>query len=122
MSKRNPLSFRPSVVQLESREVPAVTSVTLVNGIVTATCNNVSSTVVVSQQNPSFVSVRDVGSGKVWSFSAAQVKRVDVFGGAGNDTFTVSGNVTVGIRLYGGDGNDTMAGGTGRDNMIGGNG
>ena len=110
-------SFRPDVLQLESREVPAITSVRSLGGIVTAQANDSGTTVLVVN-NGFTVQVRDVAAGRVWTFDASRVGRVDVIGGNGNDTITARGNGRV--RMHGNGGNDTFYGGTGRDIMFGG--
>ena len=117
MSKPKHHSFRPGVLQLESREVPSVTSVSLAGGVVTARTDNAPSTVLVVS-NASFVQVQDVMFNHSWTFARSQVSRVDLFGGTGADTFTGRGDIR--IRMYGGGGNDTMYGGSGRDIMLGG--
>jgi Ca2+-binding RTX toxin-like protein len=122
MSKRTPKSFRPEVVELESREVPSIASVQLVNHILTVKCGNAASTVVVTQA-PGIVQVQDLGTGKVFNFGISQVSRVDVFGGSGNDTLTSRGaNEGVRVRLNGGGGNNTLYGGPGREILVGGDG
>lgn len=52
--------------------------------------------------------------------SIATGTSVQVFGEAGNDTLRVSSDVTAGITLNGGDGNDLLIGGSGNDTLIGG--
>ena len=52
--------------------------------------------------------------------SIATGTTVQVFGEAGNDTLRVSTDVTAGITLNGGDGNDLLIGGGGNDTLIGG--
>src|SRR5262245_62008100 len=54
--------------------------------------------------------------------TAANVKAIQVFGGAGNDTLTLdeaNGALPKAI-LYGGAGNDTLTGGSGNDLLFGG--
>jgi len=120
MSKPNTLSFRPGVLQLESREVPAIASVQSINGVVTVQTDNASTTVLVLNTGGGIL-VQDLTTNvRSWSFSYGQANRVDIFGGIGNDTFTARGNVRT--RMYGFGGNDTMFGGTGRDVIVGGGG
>jgi hypothetical protein len=122
MSKRTPNSFRPGVVELESRDVPSIASVQLANHILTVKCNDTTSTVVVTQ-SAAGVQVQDSVTGKHFTFALSQVSRVDVFGGAGNDTLTSRGdNVGVRIRLYGEGGNNSLYGGPGREILVGGDG
>ena len=119
MSQWNPFVFRPGLVQLESREVPAVVAVQLNDGILTVTSNN-SNTTVLLVTNTSGVFVHDVGAGRFWSFAPGQVARADLVGGGGNDTFTGRGITRT--RMFGNGGNDTFYGGIGRDVMAGGGG
>jgi RTX calcium-binding nonapeptide repeat (4 copies) len=120
MAMRNINEIKLGVLELESREVPAILGTPqLVNGVVTVHCSDVTTTVLVTQ-SAGGVQVQDVVAHKTWSFSLAQVKRVDVFGGAGNDTITGRGNVGVRLRLYGGGGDDTIYGAPGRDIIDGG--
>src|SRR5687768_7309528 len=45
-------------------------------------------------------------NGVTQQFNLAQVQEIEADLGAGNDTATVNANVTVGVELKGGDGND----------------
>lgn len=114
-------SFRPNVVQLESREVPAVASVTLANSILTVTTTNQASNVVINQDFNT-VSVRDSMTGQVVSYNRAQtpVARVDVIGGDGDDTFMAVGNAGVFIRFLGKGGDDYLEGNAGDNFLAGG--
>ncbi|MGC4006025.1 MAG: hypothetical protein QM811_24050 [Pirellulales bacterium] len=49
-------------------------------------------------------------------------KPIVVYGGAGNDTIEVVGNLTRGVRFYGELGNDVLIGGNGNDVLVGGDG
>jgi Ca2+-binding RTX toxin-like protein len=128
MSRQKPGSFVPQLSQLESREVPSIASIQSAGGVLRVNCIG-TSTVVVSQSNGT-ITVQDIVLNKTFSYSAAGVNRVDVFGGAGNDTLT-SRLTTVPARLMGGAGNDTLLsgngtttlnGGVGNDTIKGGNG
>jgi Ca2+-binding RTX toxin-like protein len=59
-------------------------------------------------------------NGVTQQFNLAQVKEIEADLGAGNDTATVNANVTIGVELKGGDGNDTLVGGSGADEIDGG--
>ncbi|GIW87987.1 MAG: hypothetical protein KatS3mg108_2311 [Isosphaeraceae bacterium] len=48
--------------------------------------------------------------------------RIEILGGAGNDTITVDPSVTLALILDGGPGRDTLTGGSGPDFLIGGDG
>jgi RTX calcium-binding nonapeptide repeat (4 copies) len=122
MAMRNINVTQLGVLELESREVPTILGTPqLVNGVVTVHCSDVPTTVLVTQ-SAAGVQVQDVVVDKTWSFSLASVKRVDVFGGNGGDTFTGRGNVGVRLRFFGGNGDNTFYGGQTRTIMIGGNG
>jgi Calpain family cysteine protease/RTX calcium-binding nonapeptide repeat (4 copies) len=139
MSQSKPKSFRPGVTHLENREVPAVSTVQVFNGVLTVLCDNNATSVMVGQ-SPGAISVQDLTSNRFFSFSSAAVGRIDVFGGAGNDTLASFG--PAGSRLvrlfggggadalsafgkgsveeYGGAGNDTLKGGGGSNRLVGG--
>ncbi|MCE9565314.1 MAG: hypothetical protein K8U57_25045 [Planctomycetes bacterium] len=119
MDTGNPKSFRPQVVQLEAREVPAVASIQLVNSVLTIQTTNDDSNVSVVQ-NPFTVAIRDSDTNRVWNYSRSQVNAVQVFGGLGNDTISSTGNAGVNVQLYGKGGNDTLDGDGGANLLIGG--
>ncbi|WP_439626673.1 hypothetical protein [Gemmata sp.] len=119
MDTGNPKSFRPAVVQLEAREVPAVASVQLVGGVLTVQTNDESSNVAVSQTATN-INVRDSVTNQVWNYARAQVSVVNMFGGAGNDSFTSKGNAGVYVGLYGKGGDDVLDGNAGPNTLIGG--
>lgn len=115
-------TFRPGVVELEAREVLTVLGTPqLVGGILTVTCSDTTTSVLIDETTPT-LRVQDLVTNKVWTYAAGTVKRVDVIGGAGGDTFTVRGDNGVRARLYGNGGNDTIYGGNGRDIIDGGTG
>ena len=106
MPSSNPSSFRPNLTPLESREVPAVSSVQLAGGAVAVHCDNAATTVLVNQ-TPTAVVVRDVTTNRMWTYSPAAVGRVDVFGGAGADTLISRGPANgKSVRMFGLGGND----------------
>ena len=119
MFKHNHSRFRPGLLELESRVVPAVASVQLAGGILTARCDNFGTTVLVNQ-TASNVTIQDVTTNRAWSFAAAQVNRVNVFGGAGADSLNSTGPANgKKVMLNGGGGNDTLTGGDGREILKG---
>jgi Ca2+-binding RTX toxin-like protein len=63
--------------------------------------------------------VRVVFDGKVLG-SFGPVAKIDVEGGAGNDTITVDPRITLSTRLDGGAGNDRLQGGSGPNVLLGG--
>lgn len=119
MPPGNPNSFRPAVTLLEGREVPAVVSAQVVNGVLIVQGDDAGSNFLITQ-TPSAVTVQEVVSNDTRSYARSAVRIVVVNGGAGNDSFTTVGNDGVGVRVNGGAGNDTMTGGAGRDVMFGG--
>lgn len=122
MPKYKPNTFRPGVLELESRVVPAVSMIKLTSGILTVNCNQVATNVLVNQVGGR-VNVQDLSTNRSWSYAAANVARVDVYGGAGNDSLTSIGPVNGKlVRLFGGQGNDTLTGGNGREKFEGGKG
>ena len=128
MSKSAHRSFRPGLLQLEAREVPAVVSVRTVGSVLTVLCNN-NSTTALAITDSSGVRIQDVGSNKFWNFAPGRVSRVDFVGGGGNDTFTGRGITSTRMvgnggvdRFYGGSGRDVMIGGGGADQLFGRNG
>lgn len=118
MDTGNP-KFRPAVVQLEAREVPAVVSVQLAGGVLTVQTDNQASNVAVVQ-NASIVNLRDSVTGQVWNYPRSQVNVVNVFGGAGNDSFRAKGNAGVYVGLYGKGGDDVLDANGGSNTIIGG--
>lgn len=121
MANTPPPTFRPGLVELEPRTVPAIFGVPqLVNGILTVRCDNQPSIVLVSQQPSGVVRVLDVLNDRVFVYGPGQVRRVDVFGGAGNDTLSARGRGPVLVRLVGGPGDDVLLGGPGRQILVGG--
>jgi hypothetical protein len=119
MTTRMSPTFRPGLTELEAREVPAITSVQLVGGVLTVRCNDAPNIVTVTQI-PNGVSIRDVTTGRVFFEAASRFHRVDVFGGAADDIFTSQGNIGKVVRIFGLGGNDTMTGGPAREVFVGG--
>lgn len=120
MSRPQRNAFVPGLLQLESREVPAIASVRLVGGVLTVQGNEASTTAVVVQNGGNIV-VKDTPSGRNWLFKTTDVTRVDLFGGRGNDNLTAR-TTSVLVRISGGSGHDVINGGSNRDILIGGNG
>lgn len=120
MGKYNPKAkaFRPGVTQLEGREVPAIASAQVVNGVLTVQCDN-QATIVTVNQAAAGISVRDVSTGRTFAYAARAVNRINVFGGGGDDTITSRGNIGKVVRAYGLGGNDTLNGGTAREVFYG---
>lgn len=96
---------------LEGRECPA--TVNLFNGILTVLGTDSADSIIISQSGTT-ISV----AGQ--SFSAAQVRRIVVSAGQGDDL--VRNNTAIAATLYGGIGHDRLIGGSGRDVLYGGQG
>ncbi len=111
-------SFRLGCEQLELRETPSVASATLAAGTLSISTDDLATqaTVVVSGSN--FV-VKDVPAKKSWTFAKSAVTTIEFHGGAGNDSFSAA-NLTVPVKAWGGDGNDSLTGGNGNDFLSGG--
>jgi hypothetical protein len=120
MSVDSTKKFRPNLLELERREVPAVSSVRLAGGVLTVRADNTPTTAIVIETGNS-VLVRDILLNRSWSFSSQQIRRIDVFGGNGNDNLTARTN-TILARLVGGNGDDLLLGGNNGDILHGGNG
>ncbi len=121
MANRKTNTMRLGVVQLESREVPAVLGTPqLLDGVLTVFCDNAPTTILVEQRADGGLQVTDISSGRAFSYAPGQVRRVDLFGGAGNDKFTSRGLGPVRVRMFGRGGNDFLLGGPGRDVIVGG--
>ncbi len=119
MSKHKPNTFRPGVLELENRVVPAVSSIQLTGSILTVHSNNNATTVLVNQTG-AYVTVQDITTNRAWTYASAKVARVDVYGGAGNDSLNSTGPVSGKlVRLFGGQGDDTLTGGKGREKLEG---
>jgi hypothetical protein len=119
MHTGNPRAFRPNVVQLEGRDVPAITSIQLVGGILTVRTDNTDNAVQVSHDT-STVTVLDAKNNITNSYPAAAIARVDVFGGDGNDSLISRGKSGITVRLIGRGGNDYLEGDADRNVLIGG--
>lgn len=61
-------------------------------------------------------------NGELQTFDAAQVQRLRILGGAGDDAITLDGTVTQPAVVRGRAGNDTITGGSGDDRIFGGSG
>ena len=132
MSSHKPTPFVPQLCHLENREVPAIVATQLGSGILNIVTDNNANSVLVSQ-NTIAVTVFDITTARSWSYSAAQVGRVNIYGGTGSDSFTSQGPAAARlVRMFGGLGNDTLTamgkgrvilnGGAGNDTLKGGGG
>lgn len=119
MHTGNPKSFRPTVQQLESREVMSVATVQLANSVLTVQTNAEDSNVTVVH-NSSNITVRDAITDMVWNYPRSQVSRLIVSGSSGNDSFTSVGASGLVVNLYGRGGNDYLEGDTGGNILVGG--
>jgi hypothetical protein len=125
--------FRPELTFLEDRTAPAVTAIRLYNGLLTVQADNQDTNILVHQNTPGLVLIRDITTNRTWSYAAAQVSRIDVYGGNGRDSITAVGPASaLLVRMFGGGGNDLLQargagrivanGGAGNDILRGGGG
>ena len=77
MAKNKPNTFRPGVLELENRVVPAVSAIRLTGSILTVNCNNNATTVLVNQTGANVI-VQDLTTSRTWAYAASKVARVDV--------------------------------------------
>ncbi|MEM8873741.1 MAG: PKD domain-containing protein [Planctomycetota bacterium] len=59
-------------------------------------------------------------NGQTRSYSESSIGRIEIFGGDGDDNLTVSTGINIPVRIFGNDGNDTIAGGERNDTLFGG--
>src|SRR5262245_59841876 len=115
--------YRPALEVLERRDVTSAATPSTANltaGVLT----------VLGSANPDAINVmltsgivRVVDSGRlIGAFGYANVGRIVVDAGFGNDTVIISAAITKPAFLYGGYGNDTLYGGNGNDQIYGGTG
>lgn len=127
---------RLELTLLEGRDSMSVSSVALVGGVLTVRTDAAATSVQVVPSGENVV-LKDLSTGRAWSYTAGRVSDVDFTGGAGNDRFV---NDVVSVRakasgqggddylegsngadvFSGGDGNDTLVGYGGNDQMWGG--
>ncbi len=115
--------FRPSLEQLETREVPAV-AVDVRGGVLTAIGSNSSDTVVVTRGGPNVV-VYTQSSGEApvyYTYPASWINTAVLAGEGGDDLLALAPTVVASGRLDGGWGNDTLYGGAYADVLYGGDG
>src|SRR5262245_46598278 len=118
-------SFRAKLgfESLETREVPAIVSVTNSFSEITVTADNNGSSVAISRPNPSGkVTITDNQTGQQWQFSAGLFGKNVVFvGGSGADHVSAT-NAYISVNLEGKGGNDILFGGRFKDYIDGGSG
>lgn len=114
--------------QFEQRCALAVVACGYSNDVVTIETDNTSTNVVVDMRiaaNPNgqyAVTVTDTTANRSWTFPGWDFLRIDFYGGAGNDSLSISSDeyTAISIRAFGGAGNDTLRGGNGFDELHGG--
>lgn len=132
MRSPNSPATRLGLTTLEAREVPAVLANLGADNVLRVTGDAAANTIVVSTQafgTRSLTSVTANGAAvpitgqPVPMTFTLTANRVEVSGGAGNDTITLNGiALTGGSYLDGGAGDDTVTGGAGNDVIVGRNG
>ena len=120
------IGLPPTVELLEGRCLLS-TSFNSVTGVLTVSGNVNNNTIEVYRTTANGIRVDEAGTLSSW-YTASSVNRIDVFGFAGADTFTIYTNANVGpgdtgvgkpTILKGGDGNDTITGGDNNDTIYG---
>ena len=75
-----------NVERLEARELPAIASATLLDGVLTIRADDSHTSAVVESLGAT-LGVRDVATGRTWRFAGEQVTSVEFVGGARADRF-----------------------------------
>ena len=111
--------FGPVLETLELRRL--LSSITLTNGILTITGDPINgSSLTVAP--PAQTSTPIAGSGVTDNVPAANVKQINIIGGAGPDYIYVDSSITIPTSILGGAGNDSIRAGGGRNTINGGEG
>ena len=103
---------------LEKRDLFSVSSLWFDGKTLIVQADDNATSVSVSQTG-SKISVKEVGTDRVWDYQDANVDKVQFQGGDGNDRF-VNYVANMPVRAFGGDGNDYLEGYNGADELIGG--
>src|SRR2546423_6135184 len=107
---------RGSKVQIEHLETRVVLSVSLFNGQL-AIVGSIKADSVSLDVNGNTLSL--VFNGNASNFSLAQVHKISISAGAGDDLVALSDAVTIPAIIHGGAGNDSLRGGAGPDSLVG---
>jgi Ca2+-binding RTX toxin-like protein len=113
--------FRPGLVSLEAREVPAVIA-TFSAGVLTVFGDNLDNTVEISRNASGAILVNGGAVGiKGGTPTVANTSLIQAFGQGGNDALTLNeaNGALPRANLFGGIGNDTLTGGSGGDQLFG---
>ena len=110
---------RLQVEELGQRTLP---SVSLVNGVLTATGTASADTIQVWRPSADVIEVSVSSTGEVRKFASSKVHEIDIRGGGGDDFIAVGVGLTLPTDLRGGAGRDTILGGGGDDVIHGGRG
>jgi uncharacterized protein YkwD len=114
-------TYRPAFDKLERRDVPSAatpSTVHLTAGVLTVLGSADADAINVTLSSGI---VRVVDSGRlIGAFGYANIAKVVVDAGFGNDTVNISAAITKPAFLYGGYGNDALYGGNGNDQIYGG--
>jgi Ca2+-binding RTX toxin-like protein len=87
-------------------------------GLMTVTGTNLNDLIQVGQSGTTLKIIQG-SSFTYYNLNTTKVKKVAIYGLAGNDTLLVSSNVTIPAYIDGGTGNDSITGGAGNDTLIG---
>src|SRR5262245_23818277 len=115
--------FRPAMVSLETREVPAVTATfSAAAGTLTVFGDNLDNTITVSRNAAGAILVNGGAVSIVGGTpTVANAALIQVFGQGGNDSITMNeaNGALPRTNLFGGIGNDVLTGGSGGDMLFG---
>lgn len=106
---------------LESRYAMNATA-TLADGLLSIVGDGANDTLRVRFDPGPNQMVFEIGAVEAGRFGAGDVTRIQLDGGAGNDTLTITNNVTQPATILGGAGNDVLQAGGGRTKLQGGDG
>jgi Ca2+-binding RTX toxin-like protein len=121
VSNRNGMSFVESLEARQLFAVGATASVTLDDGLLRVSATTASDVVEVRLDtgNPTVVNV--TVNGLLHQYNLAELLRIKILGGPGDDNLSVLG-LSLDARILGGNGSDVLTGALGDDWLFGGNG
>lgn len=105
---------------LERRDLMSLSKPWLDGSTLIAIANDISTSVEVRQSGSKLV-IRDMDTGRKWSYAAKRVSQVQFQGGAGDDRF-INYFSAMKVQAWGFAGNDYLVGGSGADYLNGGDG
>jgi Ca2+-binding RTX toxin-like protein len=103
-------------VQIENLETRVVLSVSLFNGQLAIVGSTKADSIFL---NAAGNTLSLVFNGNASNFTLAQVKKISISAAGGNDTVTLTDEVSIPAIIHGGSGNDSLRGGAGPDSLLG---